>query len=676
MLTQPPSPVQTARRTASVVVLVACGIFSPLMLGLGLLIRYRSTNSWDYKDRWNGVRAFAVFLGLIYGLIFWFVHPFPFLFTAIRFGLQTHHLLSAAEWVAALWAYNGVLLSPACALVYEALAPRTRRVNMRPRQSLSSVRQVRAEEGVLARGFRKAGDDLLVGLPEQLGEHGMVGRPLGGDLWQWVVEGLFVYPLYALMYHAVVAGRTGTGKSELLRRIAYMAAKIYHLKVVWVDGKGEWEDAASFQLVMQKAGCKQIGIFPLMAHNGWRGSRQDTLNLLMATQIFESDYYRGVTLNVLKFALYAPGLPPVTKSKELLRRIYPPTLLAIYDGLWQAEYLESLAKDALWSPYGRYEAFFSGVLDRLDGEKGFGDWDAAYYLLDKKRLQQQIAPFARYLIEDFQLYLALRQVKRKRQRILLVLDDYSAYSEMVTVVDLFERVRSAGGCVIVSAQGYQSLGPDAERLLEGAAATILNRCSLPEKLIRVAGTRKVPEIALHLGADEEEAEDEEVKSHTMRMVDEPKVQPDDVRKLANGESFFMCGNEVQKVLIERVELDEKQVEDLTTELIQGYEAAQDAYEQAQVARLTQRVAASSKPTHQGKGSRRKKQKAPPPPPATSVGAPPATPEPSPGQLGQPLPEAAAPPVTTPALAETKRREIEGSPTPTPQAKPRSLDDIE
>src|SRR5260221_3610735 len=194
---------------------------------------------------------------------------------------------------------------------------------------------------------------------------------------------------------------------------------------------------------------------------------------------------------------------------------------------------------------------------------------------------------------------------------------------MVTVIDLFERVRSAGGCVIVSAQGYQSLGPDAERMLEGADATILNRCSLPEKLIRVAGTRKVPEIALHLGADEEEAEDEEVKSHTLRLVDEPKVQPDEVRKLANGESFVLCGTEVQKVLVARVELDESLVEDVTMELIQGYEEAQDAYEQAQVARLTQRVAALSQPTRQGKGSSRKKQKAPPPQPpqkASPVGA--------------------------------------------------------
>lgn len=678
MLTQPPSPVQTARRAASVVVLVACGIFSPLGLGLGLLTRWYCSRTWDYKERWAGVWAFVLLFGVIYALILWFKHPFPFLFTAIWLDLRTGHPALAGEWLGILWAYNGILLTPLFALVYEALSPRTQRVRIQSRQRLLSAKQARGEATLTSQGFRQVGD-VLVGFPECLGEHGVIGRPLGGDLWQWVVDGSFVYPLYALMYHAVLAGRSGTGKSELLRRIAYLAAKIYHMKVIWVDGKGEWEDAASFQLVMQKAGCKQIGIFPLMAHNGWRGSRQDILNLLMATQIFESDYYRGVTLNVLKFALYAPGLPPVTKSKELLRRIYPPTLLAIYDGLWQAEYLGSLERDALWSPYGRYEAFFSGVLDRLDGEKGFGDWDAAYYLLDKKRLQQQIAPFARYLIEDFQLYLALRQVQRKRQRILLVLDDYSAYSEMVTVVDLFERVRSAGGCVIVSAQGYQSLGPDAERLLEGAATTILNRCSLPEKLIRVAGTRKVPEIALHLEADEDSVEDEEVKSHTMRMVDEPKVQPDDVRKLANGESFFMCGNEVQKVLIERVELDEKQVEDLTTELIQGYEAAQDAYEQAQVARLTQRVAASSKPTHQGKGSRRKKQKAPPPQPpqkASSVGAPPATPDPSPGQLSQSLPGAGTAAVTTPALAETKRRETEGSPPPTPQPKPRSLDDIE
>ncbi len=396
----------------------------------------------------------------------------------------------------------------------------------------------------------------------------------------------------------------------------------------------------------------------------------------MGCQIFESDYFRGVTLNILKFALYAPGLPPVSSSKELLRRIYPPTLIAIYDGLRQAEFLEALARDALWGPYGRYEAFFSGVLDRLDGEEGFGDWDAAYYLLDKKRLQQQIAPFARYLIEDFNLYLALRQVKRKRQRILLILDDYSAYSEMVRVVDLFERVRSAGGCVIVSAQGYEGLGPDAERILEGAPTAILNRCSLPEKLIRVAGSCEVPEIALHMGNERDSTGDEDVTSSTMRMVDEPRVRPDDVRRLADGESIFMCKNESQKVMIERVALDEQEVEDVATELIQNYEAVQDVYELAQVNQFQRRVAAPPKSGDQRKGPRRKQKPPPPQPPQPTV------PVAAPLASGQPAPSAGAPatlPAETPAFAEVKRIETEGSPGPAASpkpSKPRSLDDIE
>src|SRR2546422_452528 len=172
MLTQPPSRAQTARQVTYVVVLAACGILSPLILGLGLLIRHRSANSWDYKERWSGVWAFAIFFGLIYGLIFWFARPFPFLLTAIWLGFHAHRLIDAAEWIAALWAYNGVLLSPAFALVCEALIPRTRRVQMRPRQSLPSVQQARAGEELLAQGFRQVGDDLLVGLPEQSGEHG------------------------------------------------------------------------------------------------------------------------------------------------------------------------------------------------------------------------------------------------------------------------------------------------------------------------------------------------------------------------------------------------------------------------------------------------------------------------------------------------------------------------
>lgn len=700
MLTQPPSSVQRTRSTAFRVVLSICILFSPLMVGLAFFIRSGSANSWDYQERWRGVWASAILLGLVYGLIFWLFRPFTFLLVGIWAGLQLHQFTATLGWLAVLWVYNA-LLSPALAVIYEALVPQTPRIVTSPRQSLPSPQQMRAEEGLRSQGFRQVSNDVLVGFPEKVGEHGVIGRPLGGDLWEWLQEGFFFYPLYVLIYHAVIIGRSGSGKSELLRRIAYLAAKIYGMKVVNFDGKGEWEDAARFQLTMEKAGCKKIGIFPLTAHNGWRGSRQDVLNLLMSSQLFESDYYRGVTLNILKFALYAPGLPPVADGQELLRRIYPPALQEMYKGMEESDYLDSLSKDALWGPYGRYQAFFGAVLDRLDGETGYGDWDAAYYLLDKKRLQREIGAFARYLIEDFQLYMALRQVHRKDQRILLILDDYSAYSDMVGVFDLFERVRSAGGCVIACAQGYQGLGPDAERLLEGAATIILNRCSLPEKFIRMAGVRKTPEISFHMhtNSDDVDAKPEEVDSATMHMVDEPGVHPDEVRKLAKGESVFLYGNEWQKIAVQRVELDKVQVEVLTKELIQGYEAAQETYEQTRVEALTNRSAAISKseksPADERKGSKKRKEKIPapePPQPGQQVAA--SVIIHAPGvvihsagvQSQQSTEKVSAQPVASstinepPVSVETKRTDVvkEGS-SPAPQQskpKPRSLDEVE
>src|SRR5260370_434864 len=164
-----------------------------------------------------------------------------------------------------------------------------------------------------------------------------------------------------------------------------------------------------------------------------------------------------------------------------------------------------MATEALWGRYNKYQAFFSGVQDRLGGTLGYGDWDVAYYLLAEKRLQEaQLAPFARYLIDDCFLCLPLRQLQGKQRPLVLVLDDFSAYSSRVTVHKLYERVRSAHGCVILSAQGYEGLGEDAERLIEDAATTILGKCDLPEKLIRVAGKKKVPAFSYHLRGKQKE----------------------------------------------------------------------------------------------------------------------------------------------------------------------------
>jgi hypothetical protein len=614
-------PALKARKIRSVVyagVLVVSGVFSPLALGLGLLLRWHASRSLDSRDSWRGIWAFALLGAALYGLMFWRFHPLVGLALDVWQAIRAGHVQAGAWSLLLLWGYQG-LLAPLLSLVLEGLVKSTQEVHLAPRSVLS--RPGRGRQTVPVQGAQIVAGLASSPFPEIIDGGVVVGQALSGNLWRWVRGSCFVYPREVLFYHAVALAQSGMGKSELLRRMAYALAKHARMKIFWIDGKGDWKDAARFDLTMRKAGCSRVGIFPVIQHAGWRGARQDVLNLLMATQIFESDYYRGVTYNILRLALYAPNLPAVSSGAELLRRIYPPTLLALYQSTREGRYLEALTTDALWGPYNKYQAFFSGVQDRLDGTLGYGDWDAAYYLLDEKRLQEgQLAPFARYLIDDFYLYLALRQVEGKQRPILLILDDFSSYSSRVLVHKLYERVRSSHGCVILSAQGYEALGDDAERLLEDAAVTIVGKCNLPEKLIRVAGKRKAPAFSYHLPGESEEDEqglDEGEPSHTMMHEEERwLVEPDDVRRLGVGEVYMLYGAASHKIRVERVGLDEGDVEARAAELLQDYEGVQSQYE----ADLTQSIgvaAAGSSPqsgSQDGKKKRRRQKPAPPQPP--------------------------------------------------------------
>ncbi len=682
-MAKPASESRRGHRALYVSVLVALGVLSPFALGLGLLLRGQAARSLDSRDSWRGIRAFAAFGALAYGLLSWLLHPLALLPVALLRALLGGHLAEGVQPLLLLWGYHA-LLAPVVSLVLEALKRTAQEVQLAPRSVLSRPRGA---------GQRRPGREAqtVVGsfapaFPEAVDGEAVIGRALSGTLWQWVRGAYLVYLRRALSHHAVVIAQSGMGKSELLRRIAYTMAKLFGMKVLWIDGKGDWQDAVRFEMTMKRADCQRVGIFPLNAHAGWRGTRQDVLNLLMATQTFEHDYFRGVTYNILKLALYAPHLPAVESGAELLRRLYPPTLMALYRSTREHLYLAALTTDALWGPYNKYQAFFSGVQDRLDGGLGFGDWDAAYYLLDEKRLQEaQLAPFARYLIDDFYLYLALRQLEGKQRPLLLVLDDYSSFSSRVTVHKLYERVRSSHGCVILSAQGYEGLGEDAERLIEDAATTILGKCNLPEKLIRVAGKKKVPAFSYHLPGKQQEhglpSEQEEQARMVMHEEERWRVEADEVRGLGVGEAYFLYGPAAHKVAVERVRLDEDAVERRAAELLREYEEAQATYEADQA----RTIGADPAPSHAQSGStggkkKRRKQKPDPPKPPQPEDVPggsqASTPPPSPSSGGQSSPGssgASRGKNSTQEAPDEQRGSSEAQPSP---PKPSSLDDIE
>ncbi|MBC8075787.1 MAG: hypothetical protein H7Y32_06900, partial [Chloroflexales bacterium] len=113
-----------------------------------------------------------------------------------------------------------------------------------------------------------------------------------------------------------------------------------------------------------------------------------------------------------------------------------------------------------------------------------------YLLLDGIALKEEARGIGRYLLEDF----GQAMVKRLApgERVLLVVDEYSALSESSAAEELFERVRSphgtGGAGVVVTSQSYAGLGEGADRMIAAAATTILFQCADPEQLVARAGT--------------------------------------------------------------------------------------------------------------------------------------------------------------------------------------------
>lgn len=120
---------------------------------------------------------------------------------------------------------------------------------------------------------------------------------------------------------------------------------------------------------------------------------------------------------------------------------------------------------------------------------------------------------------------------------LLAVDDYSAVSGRVSLTDLYERGRSLGLGVQVSAQSWHGLGADdaARHRIAGTAdgGIWLLRTPYPQQVCELAGTRKVIESAHRLiGAawgDE----------GTSRIQHAWTVDPGIVRSLAPGQVAFI-----------------------------------------------------------------------------------------------------------------------------------------
>ena len=382
-------------------------------------------------------------------------------------------------------------------------------------------------------------------------------------------QGWFPLSEQALAHHLVCVGASGSGKTETLLRIAYGAAKVYGWQVLFLDAKGDRQTATRFVAAMLQGGKRRIKMFPAAFYGGWRGDANALLNRLIAIEDYSDAYYKGMAKLMLSLAINVPvGLPK--NSRELLARLRLDALTAAYKGLpEEAEVLQIRPRDAA-GVYNRYRAFFGMIGSRLDGSFAFEDVDAAYLLLDGLALREEASSLGRYLLEDFAHYVVAR--KQQGRRVLLLIDDFSALSMHTEAVNLFERIRSYGGAVVISSQSYAALGrtrQDAERILGAAATLIVHRSSDPEPLVARAGMQQQVQANWQLFGRLS------LPDGSVRVQETFLVPPEDVRRLLTGQAFVIGSGQAQKVSIAALGLHPQALVDAEA-LVKQQEQAQAA----------------------------------------------------------------------------------------------------
>jgi hypothetical protein len=354
-------------------------------------------------------------------------------------------------------------------------------------------------------------------------------------------------PLSRLRHHLLVAGATGSGKTETALRIAYSLARASNWTVVYIDAKGDRDTKERFTALMQQAG-RRVWVFPDEAYDGWRGSGAEVAGRLLQLIDYAHEggaaYYRDLAVNTVRLACDTPKGPP-RSAGQLLARLQPGALLGLHPkGSLALAEVAALGKEQLDGIRARYAAFFTTVAGALDGQTAFDQVDSAYFLLDGLRLKYEAGYLARFLVEEFTQWAVGR--KPRPQRVLLIVDEFSAIAEAGQgLVDVVERTRGFGVAAILCPQLAEGMGsPRAAARIIGSVQTILLHATpMPEQFVSVAGTKRVHFTTRQLEGDLYTG------LGSTRVEHQFSVDPNDVRRLQVGQCFAIGSGLAMKLQI-------------------------------------------------------------------------------------------------------------------------------
>jgi hypothetical protein len=314
-----------------------------------------------------------------------------------------------------------------------------------------------------------------------------------------------VIPYERLRAHQVVVGSTGTGKTTLLLRLwaGFMAAGLRRYAagtgrrplLVVLDCKGGASSrkvADRTRRVLRDAGARSVAVWPDEASLSLWTLPPDRLVTTLLDLIEHGSggaaYYTDVMESLVALAVHAPCGPPAS-SADFLARLDADWLTSVYAASGDADAIVTArsGRRAFEDVQLRFRALWRRLGTGLDGGSAFADCDAWYCVLEGTA-EVAVAEAQARALTDLLAHYALGG----EREILLCVDEFSAVSRRLPISRLYERARSLGLAVQVSAQSWEGLaGSEDERQRVAATAEggiWLLRTPRPEPVAALAGS--------------------------------------------------------------------------------------------------------------------------------------------------------------------------------------------
>jgi hypothetical protein len=377
-------------------------------------------------------------------------------------------------------------------------------------------------------------------------------------------------PATRLRAHQLVIGGTGTGKTTLLLRLwaafietglqRHAAGMAGPPLVVILDCKGGADArriADRARRVLRTSGARNVAVWPdETVLSLWALPLTQLVSTLVDLIEHGSGgaaYYTDVMEAVVALAVEAPTGPPASTA-DFLARLDIGWLMLAYSAGGYDEQLALVRSAARQVPdiALRFRTLFRRLGPGLDGPGSFADADAWYCILEGTSEIAVAEAQARALVDLLASYVAGASAgSAGPPQVLLAVDEFSAVSRRLPIWQLYERGRSLGLAVQVSAQSWHGLAvrqDDRYRLAATAEGGIwLMRTPHPDPVAALAGHRASTDSTRQLVGQLRWR-----RHGTSRLLQIPVADPDLIRRLDVGQCAYIYRGGVSFIQVKRL----------------------------------------------------------------------------------------------------------------------------